>query len=231
MAKSVSRCASQASRLWTCTRSKRSTPQKRRDCSICEGPSAAEEVQTFSAENSVSGRPSLSRPYPITGCEEPYMGEESIIFPPASKNAVITSAHSSRSTGSSPTLKVIQVPRPTAGIASPEDGMVRVRAHAPGPTRPRQCESRSGSSSSLHEGSAGEDHSSAILSHSSVNAGSRARGFSESFPERRAVEGEANFASRHPRPSKRRDWTPPAAGATIAPYAIRRGPQDRSASN
>ena len=54
------------------------------------------------------------------------MGEESIMRPPASKKAAITSAHSSRSTGSSPTLKVIQVPRPTAGIASPEEGTVRI---------------------------------------------------------------------------------------------------------
>ena len=46
--------------------------------------------------------------------------------PPASKKAAITSAHSSRSTGSSPTLKVIQVPSPTAGIASPEEGMIRI---------------------------------------------------------------------------------------------------------
>jgi hypothetical protein len=54
------------------------------------------------------------------------MGEESIIRPPAAKKAAITSAHSSRSTGSSPTLNVIHVPSPTAGIASPEEGMVRI---------------------------------------------------------------------------------------------------------
>jgi hypothetical protein len=51
------------------------------------------------------------------------MGEESITRPPASKNAAMTSAHSSRSTGSSPTLKVIQVPSPTAGMASPVEGI------------------------------------------------------------------------------------------------------------
>lgn len=53
------------------------------------------------------------------------MGEESIMRPPAAKKAAITSAHSSRSTGSSPTLKVIQVPRPTAGSISPEEGTAR----------------------------------------------------------------------------------------------------------
>ncbi|SIT53793.1 hypothetical protein BQ8794_130277 [Mesorhizobium prunaredense] len=46
--------------------------------------------------------------------------------PPAAKKAAITSAHSSRSTGSSPTLKVIQVPSPTAGSISPEDGTARI---------------------------------------------------------------------------------------------------------
>lgn len=55
------------------------------------------------------------------------MGEELILRPPASKKAAITSAHSSRRTGSPPTLNVIQVPSPTAGITSPEEGIVRVR--------------------------------------------------------------------------------------------------------
>ena len=47
--------------------------------------------------------------------------------PPAAKNARITSAHDARATGSLPTLKVIQLPSPTSGIASPVDGMGRVR--------------------------------------------------------------------------------------------------------
>ena len=47
--------------------------------------------------------------------------------PPAAKNARITSAQDARATGSLPTLKVIQLPRPTSGIASPLDGMARVR--------------------------------------------------------------------------------------------------------
>lgn len=54
------------------------------------------------------------------------MGDESIMCPPASKKAATTSVHSSRRTGSSPTLNVIQVPSPMAGIASPEDKIVRV---------------------------------------------------------------------------------------------------------
>ena len=39
----------------------------------------------------------------------------------------MTSAQASRATGSSPTLKVIQLPRPTTGSASPVDGIGRVR--------------------------------------------------------------------------------------------------------
>ena len=44
-------------------------------------------------------------------------------LPPASKKAAITAAHSSWSTRSSPTLKVIQLPRPTTGNGSPVDGI------------------------------------------------------------------------------------------------------------
>src|SRR3990170_390360 len=54
------------------------------------------------------------------------MGEESIIRPPPSKKAAMTVVHSSRSTGSFPTLNVIHVPRPIAGINSPVDGIRRV---------------------------------------------------------------------------------------------------------
>ena len=50
--------------------------------------------------------------------------------PPALKKDSITAAHSSRSTGSSPTLKVIQVPRPTAGIISPVEGIGRINGCA-----------------------------------------------------------------------------------------------------
>jgi hypothetical protein len=45
--------------------------------------------------------------------------------PPASKKADMTLAHSFLSTGSSPTLKVIQVPSPTTGMASRVEGMSR----------------------------------------------------------------------------------------------------------
>ena len=51
------------------------------------------------------------------------MGEESTMPPPASKKAAMTARHSARSSGSSPTLKVIQLPIPTAGTGSPVAGM------------------------------------------------------------------------------------------------------------
>src|ERR671928_11693 len=59
----------------------------------------------------------------MTACDDPYMGEESIRRPPAPKKARITSAQASRATGSSPTLKVIQLPSPTSGKGSPLDGI------------------------------------------------------------------------------------------------------------
>ena len=45
--------------------------------------------------------------------------------PPASKKAAMTSAHSSLSTGSPPTLNVIHVPNPTMGMASRVEGISR----------------------------------------------------------------------------------------------------------
>jgi hypothetical protein len=59
----------------------------------------------------------------MTACEEPYIGDESIIRPPAAKKALMTAAHSSRSPTSSPTLKVIQLPSPTTGSRSPVEGI------------------------------------------------------------------------------------------------------------
>src|SRR6266480_5823281 len=119
MANSVRRCSSQERRLWTCRRSKRGTPQNRREASIWPGPRAPEEIHTLSAENRLGGPLSLVRPYPITFWDEPYIGEESIRRPPESKNAPITCAQASRATVSLPTLKVMQLPSPTAGNIAP----------------------------------------------------------------------------------------------------------------
>src|SRR6266403_272933 len=110
MANSVRRCSSQERRLWTCSRSKRGTPQNRREASIWSGPRAPEAIQTLSAENKLGGPLSLARPYPITFWDEPYMGEESIRRPPESKKAPITCAQASRAIGSFPAAAAI-IPR------------------------------------------------------------------------------------------------------------------------
>ena len=64
--------------------------------------------------------------WPMVGCDEPYIGDESIIRPPAAKKARTTSTQASRAAASLPTLKVIQLPRPTTGSASPLEGMRRI---------------------------------------------------------------------------------------------------------
>src|SRR4030095_13277599 len=93
----------------------------------------------------------------MTSCDEPYIGDESIIRPFASTKLRITSAQALRATGSSPTLKVIQLPRPTPGGASPVDGIGRISiardwagagegrttAHAPAAANVRNVQRRS----------------------------------------------------------------------------------------
>lgn len=64
----------------------------------------------------------------MTAWAEPYIGDESIRRPPPAKNARTTSVQLARAAGSSPTLKVIQLPRPTTGKRSPDDGIGRVRS-------------------------------------------------------------------------------------------------------
>jgi hypothetical protein len=71
----------------------------------------------------------------MVGCEEPYMGELSIRRPPSAKKARTTSAQASRAAGSLPTLKVIQLPSPTTGSASPLARRPPARA-ATAPGRP-----------------------------------------------------------------------------------------------
>jgi hypothetical protein len=69
----------------------------------------------------------------MTSSEEPYMGDESMTPPPASKNALSTSIRPSRRSLAWPTLKVIHDPMPITGRRSPVDGMAlssRVPANA-----------------------------------------------------------------------------------------------------
>lgn len=91
----------------------------------------------------------------MTSWDEPYMGEESIMRPPASKNRRITDAQASRAIGSLPTLNVIQLPSPTRGTLSPLEGIglvltvagdcaatSGVRSHAVNPSVPRRPRKR-----------------------------------------------------------------------------------------
>ena len=61
----------------------------------------------------------------MVACEEPYIGDESIMPPPSSRNAAITLVERSSSTESEPTLNVIQLPIPTAGMSTPDVGIRR----------------------------------------------------------------------------------------------------------
>ena len=135
---SVSRCPSQPTRLCTCIRARRGTPHRRSVSAICAGPSEGEPVQTLSAANRVSGMPSWLRPWPMVAWDEPYMGEESIMPPPASKKACMTAVRSASASALSPTLKVIQVPSPTTGMATPLDGTVFV-VRGPDPAPAAGC--------------------------------------------------------------------------------------------
>jgi hypothetical protein len=56
----------------------------------------------------------------------PYIGEVSIIRPPASTSACTTARKRPRAGSSAPTSNTCQVPSPTTGIGSPEDGIGRV---------------------------------------------------------------------------------------------------------
>ena len=84
----------------------------------------------------------------MTAWDEPYIGDESMRRPPSWKKACMTAAHSPRSSGSSPTLKVIQLPRPTTGIFSPLDGIGLVTGVA-GVARARAESGRSTTAAAL----------------------------------------------------------------------------------
>src|SRR4030095_14078469 len=90
-------------------------------------PASRPLVHTLVAKNSVSVTPRSAARSPATDSAVPYIGEESITRPPSSTNRCTSVLRGARSGGAGPTSNVRQVPRPTAGIASPLDGMGRVR--------------------------------------------------------------------------------------------------------
>jgi hypothetical protein len=69
----------------------------RREASICAVPAAPEPIHTFSAANTGAPAPA-GQPWPMTGCDEPYIGDESISRPPPAKKARMTSVQASRAT-------------------------------------------------------------------------------------------------------------------------------------
>src|SRR5690349_21244674 len=89
-------------------------------------PSSRPLVQTLVAMKSLSRKPSSAMRSPATDSAAPYMGEESTTLPPAFENAASTSRNGARSAAPAPTLNTCQVPRPTAGSSSPEEGILRV---------------------------------------------------------------------------------------------------------
>ena len=97
-------------------------------------PAVAEDVQTFSAENSAGGSPELLKPVADHRLRRAIHRRGIDHAAARLEEGAMTSAHSSLSSGSSPTLKVIQVPSPTIGKASRLEGMSRRGASLAGHT-------------------------------------------------------------------------------------------------
>ena len=114
-------CVRQSTRLWICIRSIR--PIRAMDSRICATPSSRPLVQTLLARNARFVPPSSRSTSPTVVSERPYMGEESIAFPPASSSVRTTSTSAARSEVSN----VRQVPMPITGSSSPLRGIVRLR--------------------------------------------------------------------------------------------------------
>jgi len=63
---------------------------------------------------------------PVTASARPYIGELSIIRPPASKSSRSTSRSGRRAASPAPASKARHVPSPMTGIASPVEGIGRI---------------------------------------------------------------------------------------------------------
>ena len=118
---------SRSIRLCTWMRSRRFVRRRASERSISSIPACFPVVQTLVARKSESRRCSSLVRSPMTLSARPYIGEVSTTLPPSWTKRFSTSLSGSRSLGESPTSKVREVPRPTAGIFSPEEGMERIR--------------------------------------------------------------------------------------------------------
>ena len=88
-------------------------------------PLSRPDVHTLVAMKALLRVPAAASRSPITPSAAPYIGEVSITEPPASNSTASTSASGARSSGRRPTSKVRQVPQPTTGSISPEEGILR----------------------------------------------------------------------------------------------------------
>ena len=92
---------------------------------ICAMPLSRPEVQTLVARKALLRVPAAASRSPTTPSAGPYIGELSITEPPAANRISSTPASGRRSSGRLPTSKVRQVPQPTTGSISPEEGILR----------------------------------------------------------------------------------------------------------
>ena len=129
--RSVARCVCASTRLCTCIRSRRSTRSLRIESSIWRMPACRPLVQTLVATKSLGRMPRSAASCPVTCSEEPYIGELSTIRPPPSTKTRSVSFACASSGASPATSNTCQVPRPTAGSASPVFGMRRSSSPCP----------------------------------------------------------------------------------------------------
>src|SRR5688500_7248675 len=125
----VFRCASRSTRLWTCMSSMRGCLSSAIERCIWSMPFCSPRmpepgVHTFVAMNAWPCCCGVRRS-PSTASAVEYIGEVSISVAPAAKNAPRTSRSGVRAAASVPTSKGPEVPRPTAGSASPVEGILR----------------------------------------------------------------------------------------------------------
>ena len=124
--RNVARCVPTSTRLCTCIKSIRFVCSRASERSIDSMPDCFPVVQTLVAKKSESRSASLVARSPITSSARPYMGDESITCPPSFTKSENTSSSGLRSTSDDPTSKTCQVPRPSTGIFSPDEGIGRI---------------------------------------------------------------------------------------------------------
>jgi hypothetical protein len=103
----------------------RSVPRSWAERCICAMPEARPLVHTFVARKTRCRTPSSATKSPVTASARLYIGDESIMRPPASTSASTTLRNCGRAGSPAPTLNTYQGPIPTTGIASPLAGIAR----------------------------------------------------------------------------------------------------------